>query len=84
MEREWRPSGWYMEADIHIIYAIYTYPNFELNKVIDNNEKLTLEGRNYFYPYRRIIIHYKDTKQKKTPTHIFEGWCFLFKREEKK
>jgi hypothetical protein len=76
VEREWRPSGWYMEIDIHIIYAIYTYPYFELNKIIDNNEKLTLERRNYFYLYRRIIIHYKDAKQKKTPTHIFEGWCF--------
>ncbi len=84
MEREWRPSGWYMETDIHIIYAIYTYPYFELNRFIDNNEKLTLERRNYFYPYRRIIIHYKDISRKKTPTYIFEGWCFLFKREKKK
>ena len=42
-----------------------------------NNEKLTLETRNSFYLYRRIIIHYKDAKHKKTPTHISEGWCFL-------
>jgi hypothetical protein len=77
VEDKWRPSGWYMETDIHIIYTIYTYPNFELNRFIGNNEKLTLETRNSFYIYRRIIIHYKDAKQKKTPTHISEGWCFL-------
>ena len=84
MEDKWRPSGLYMETDIHIIYTIYTYPNSELNRFIGNNEKLTLETRNSFYLYRIIIIHYKDAKQKKTPTHIFEGWCFLFKRDKKK
>ena len=77
MEDKWRPSGGYMETNIHIIDTIYTYLNFELNRFIDNNEKLILERRNIFYPYRRIIIHYKDIREKKTPTHIFEGWCFL-------
>ena len=66
-----------METDIHIIDTIYTYHNFELNRFIDNNEKLTLDRRNIFCPYRRIIIHYKHIREKKTPTHIFEGWCFL-------
>jgi hypothetical protein len=77
VEDKWRPSGEIMDTTIYIIYYIYTYHYFELNRFIDNNEKLTLETRNSFYIYRRIIIHYKDTKQKKTPTHIFEGWCFL-------
>ncbi len=78
MEDEWRPSGWYMETDIYNILPIYIYHNSELNRFIDNNERLTLERRNIFNPYRRIIIHYKDILRKKTPTHIFEGWCFVF------
>ena len=73
-----------METNIHIIDTIYTFHNFELNRFIDNNEKLILERRNIFYPYRRIIIHYKDIREKKTPTHIFEGWCFSFQRGDKK
>ena len=77
VEDEWRPSGEYMETDIYIIYPIYTYNNSEQNIFIDNNERLTLERRNIYYSYRRIIIHYKDISRKKTPTHIFEGWCFL-------
>jgi hypothetical protein len=77
VDSEWRPSGGYMEIDIHIIDTIYTYHNFELNKFIDNNTKLTLERRNIFNPYRRIIIHNTHIKEKKTPTHIFEGWCFF-------
>lgn len=77
MESEWRPSGWYMEIDIYNILPIYIYHNSELNRFIDNNERLTLERRNIFNPYRRIIIHYKDIIRKNTPTHIFEGWCFF-------
>ena len=42
MEDKWRPSGLYMETDIHIIYAIYTYHNLELNKFIDKNKELTV------------------------------------------
>jgi hypothetical protein len=84
VEDKWRPSGEIMDTTIYIIYPLYTYHYFELNKIIYNNEKLTLERRNYFYLYRRIITHYKDAKQKKTPTHIFEGWCFsVYEREEK-
>jgi len=60
VESEWRPSGEYMETNIHIIYPIYTYNNFEQNIFIDNTSKLTLERRNLFNLYRRIIIHYKD------------------------
>jgi hypothetical protein len=77
VEDEWRPSGEYMETDRDIIYYIYTYHNSELNIFIDNNERLTLERRNLFNTYRRIIIHYKDILHKKTPTHISEGWCFF-------
>ncbi len=77
MEDEWRPSGEYMETDIYNILPIYIYHNSELNRFIDNNERLTLDRRNLFYQYRRIIIHYKDIQRKKTPTHISEGWCFL-------
>jgi len=77
VEDKWRPSGWYMETDIYNILPIYIYHNSELNRFIDNNERLTLERRNIFNPHRRIIIHYKDIIRKKTPTHIFEGWCFL-------
>lgn len=76
MEDKWRPSGEYIDDTIYIICNIYTYHNFELNKFIDNNKELILEGRNSFYQYRRIIIHYIEAKQTKTPTHIFEGWCF--------
>jgi hypothetical protein len=79
VESEWRPSGWYMETDIYNILPIYTYHNFELNRFIDNTPKLTLERRNIFNTYRRIIIHYIHIRRKKTPTHIFEGWCFLFR-----
>jgi len=78
VEDKWRPSGEYMETDIYIIYPIYTYNNFEQNIFIDNNERLTLERRNIYNPHRRIIIHYKDISQKKTPTQYFEGWCFSF------
>jgi hypothetical protein len=56
VEDEWRPSGEYMETDIHIIYPIYTYKDFEQNIFIDNNERLTLERRNLFMVYRIIII----------------------------
>ena len=78
VESEWRTSGEYMETDIYNILPIYIYHNSEHNRFIDNNERLTLERRNLFNTYRRIIIHYKDILHKKTPTHIFEGWCFFF------
>ena len=77
VEDEWRPSGEYMETDIYNIYSIYIYHNSEQNIFIDNNERLTLERRNIYNPYRRIIIHYKDISQMKTPTQYFEGWCFF-------
>lgn len=73
-----------METDIYNILPIYIYHNSELNRFIDNNERLTLERRNLFNTYRRIIIHYKDIQRKKTPTHISEGWCFLVQRQEEK
>ncbi len=66
-------GDWY----IYNILPIYIYHNSELNRFIDNNERLTLERRNLFNTSRRIIIHYKDIRRKKTPTHIFEGWCFF-------
>ena len=56
MESEWRPSGEYMETDIHIIYPIYTYKDFEQNIFIDNTSKLTLERRNLFNTYRILIF----------------------------
>jgi hypothetical protein len=73
-----------METHIHIIDTIYTYRNFELNKFIDNNTKLTLERRNIFNPYRRIIIHNTHIKEKKTPTHISRAGVFSFREEQKK
>jgi len=56
VEEEWRPSGEYMETDIYNILPIYIYHNFELNKIIDNTSKLTLERRNIFRTYRILIF----------------------------
>jgi hypothetical protein len=76
VEDKWRPSGEIMDTTIYIIYYMYTYHYFELNRFIGNNEKLTLETRNSFYIYRRIIIHYKDAKQKNTNPY-FRGLVFF-------
>ncbi len=56
VEDEWRPSGEYMETDIYNILPIYIYHNSELNKFIDNSERLTLERRNIFRTYRILIF----------------------------
>ena len=84
VEDKWRPSGEYMEGDRDIIYYIYTYNNFELKEFIDNTSKLTLERRNIFNTYRRIIIHYKDIKRKKHQPIFSRAGVFPFREMKKK
>ena len=75
VEDKWRPSGWYMETNIYNILPIYIYHNFELNRFIDNNERLTLERRNLFQIYRRIIIHLQ--RRKHQPNYSRAGVFYL-------
>ncbi len=77
MEDKWRPSGEYMETDIYNILPIYIYHNSELNRFIDNNERLTLERRNIFRTYRILIILSCVLHKEKHQPNISEGWCFF-------
>ncbi len=62
-------GDWY-----NIIYPIYTYNYFDLNRFIDNNERLTLERRNIFRTYRILIflscVLHKEKEHSHTPTCI--------------
>jgi hypothetical protein len=84
VEDKWRPSGEYMETDIYNISPIYIYHNFELNKIIDNTLKLTLERRNIFRTYR-ILIFLSCVLHKEKHQPIFSrAGVFSFREKKKK